>query len=61
MFKFWTIEGQLIRLCTQFYSEEIQPNYILLQQLSLQISIDKLKFQINTNKSILNDTTLLVT
>lgn len=38
------LECQTIRLCSQFYSEDILVNYIRFQKLSFEIAIDRLKF-----------------
>ncbi len=49
LLKYYSIfEGQTLRLCAQFYSDDIQDTYIKLQRLSLQTTINKLKFQLSS-------------
>ena len=49
LLKYYSIfEGQTLRLCNQFHSNDIQDNYIKLQRLSLQTTINKLKFQLSS-------------
>lgn len=60
--KYYNIfEVQTIRLCGQFYSEEILINYIKFQRVSMQTSIDRLKYQFSVNKAYANEPNLLKT
>ena len=56
LLKYYSIfEGQTLRLCTQFYSDDIQVNYIKLQHISMQTTINKLEFQFSTSKEVTNE------
>ncbi len=59
--KYYSIfEGQVIRLCTQFYTEDIVLTYIRFQQISLQTSIENLKFKLRIpGKNFASDPALL--
>lgn len=61
LIKYYNVfEGQVIRLCTQFYTEDIALNYIHFQRISLQTSIEKLKFQLRIpDKNYASDPSLL--